>query len=373
MIIYYLVLFLAISAVLSYLLRKQSAWVNVVLQIFMAILFFYSAIIWRSTPSSIHNKKEVTSKHFTINLVDEKNIETLTIKDYDRFHPKQRLALYPYFDDNGVLQVEQKIVSRNIGGICKHGISSNDNGSITISSETLYMKPRIDLEYCKAELKGKLGDRILVAMENDKIKWKYSLLVTKEVRKRLYYDLNRVIGIGDEFIILLNYDGYEITILSSKTGKVVYPKFNSKKYEFKEFGPAAYDSKRNIVYKVNNDYGDNSASKLMQVDITTGETKELYKFPVQGSPFFIGSGVPSQSKSVFFLSKLNLLVIFNETSSYGTTNSQLYVYSIDDEKMIFKNAYQPYVNPKIVVNQKDSSFGVYYKKHLQHFKVTKNK
>jgi len=373
MTLFIILLLLVISATLSFLLKKQPPWVNFVLQIIMAFVFLYSVVLWQLTPNKIHQKKLVKSKGFTIQLLSKKMIQPLRMQNRDPYYQKDRIARYPYFDKNNTLLLEQKIVNWNVGDVCTNSVATNDDGSMFHRSDTLYLHPRIDLEFCKSETPRKLGDRILVAIENDKIKWQYSLLIKKVVRSKTYRDLFRVIGKNKEFIILYNYDEYEIKIISAQTGHEIYPNTNNLKLEFKDFGPAAYDKKNNLIYKVNNDYGDNSPSILVQTNLITGQKETLYEFPIQSPVFLIGSGVPSHAQSISYLSKLNLLVIYNRTSSYGTTNDKLYVYSIDSKKIIFEKDYRPRGNNNpVVINQTDSSFGVYHHQILEHYKISKN-
>lgn len=363
MTIFHLIFLLFLSAMLSLLLKNKPLKLIIPLQIILAFGFFVFVMFYNLTPDRISKNNTFTTK-YKIQVTTKIPVNTTPPDNKIRTtNPDTRPINFPYFDENNSLQIEQKNVDWNITGLCPYGVVSNDVGKYLKQNDVLSVHPRIEIQYCKSDIPGKLGDRVLVSL-NDKgeVNWKYSLL--KTIRKK-YRHLSDVIGISQNYITLYDYDSKEIQIISTKDAISQYSYIDKNSYSKRilSSGPGDFDVNSNILYKANNSYsGDGKASELFKLNMISGEHEVIYKSSVETPLLPIWSGVPASVDNIMYLKEYNLLAIYLHTGSYGSSNDVFQIFDINSNKIIFESDYRYQARPKFIVNAKGTSIGVYTRK-----------
>ena len=363
---FHLIFLLFLSAMLSLLLKNKPLKFIIPLQIILAFCFFVFVMFNNLTPNNI-SKNNTYSKKYKIKVTTKNPVNTTPPDNKIRTtNPDTRPINFPYFDENNSLQIKQKIVDWNITGLCTYGVVSNDVGKYLKQNDVLSAQPRIEIQYCKSDTPGKLGDRVLVSLDDkNEINWKYSLLNTI---RRKYRHLSDVIGISQNYITLFDYDSKDIQIISTKDAISQYSYIDKNSYSLRilSFGPGDFDVNSNILYKANNSYsGDGKASELIKLNMISGEHEVIHNFSVETPLLPIWNGVPASVDNIMYLKEYNLLAIYLSTGSYGSTNDVFQIFDINSNRIIFESDYRYQARPKFVVNSKGTSIGVYTRKSLR--------
>jgi len=364
MTIFHLIFLLFLSAMLSLLLKNKPLKLIVPLQIILAFCFFVFVMFYNLTPDKI-SKNNTYSKKYKIEIYSTNPVNTTPPDNKTRTtNPDTRPINFPYFDENNSLQLIQKIVDWNITGLCPYGVVSNDFGKYLKPNDVLSAQPRIEIQYCKSDISGKLGDRVLVSLnDQNEINWEYSLLKIVREKYRHLYD---VIGLSQHWITLYNYNSKEIQIISTKDGVSHYSYIDKNKYKERilSSGPADFNANSHILYKANNSYsGEGKASELIKLNMLSGEHEIIHKFSVETPLLPIWRGVPASVDSIMYLKKYNLLAIYLSTGSYGSTNDVFQIFDLNSNKVIFESDYRYQARPRFTVNSNGRSIGVYTRKY----------
>lgn len=226
-------------------------------------------------------------------------VKVISESSFQQEHIPKGMSTKPIFESNNQLQIAFE-VPHFIPAICPFKTNYPSAYKTLVSAPFIVMQQCIEKPYI-----SETSFVALVRKKTGTIAWIYPLQVTQQ-QKTTY---RSVLGASKDGVIIVTLDNFNIYLLDSITGHLIYPVNNQPPIIAKSLGIAIYDKSREVIYKFDSPL-DKGAYQLNRIDLKTGSITTLATLPTQ----FL-TGVPANPYQVALTENYRFLIILANVGS----------------------------------------------------------